>query len=91
MRYNGLTVENRTYLGEGLYTYYDRYGKALYHGLQHYAPPHKNYPYNALTLSYREVFSKNTVFLDFGFTLESDSRGWGTRQWLCVSVMLDNI
>lgn len=91
MRYGGLTVENRTYLGEGLYTYYGRYGKALYHGLQHYASTHTKHPYNALTFSYREAFAKNTVFLDFGFTLESDSRGMGTRQWLGVSVMLDNL
>lgn len=91
MRYNGLTVENRTYCGEALYTYYGRYGRDLYHGLQHYAPPHKKNPYNSLTLSYREGFYSNTVFLDFGFTLESDSKGWGTRQWLCVSVMLDNL
>lgn len=91
MKYKGLTVENRTYAGEGLYTYFDRYGKDLYHGLQHFASPHTEYPYNALTLSYREAFSRNTVFLDFGVTVESDSRGWGTRQWLCVSVMLDNL
>ena len=91
MRYKGLTVENRTYLGEGLYTYYGRYGKALYHGLQHYAPSHADHPYNALTLSYREAFANNTVFLDMGFTLESDSKGMGTRQWLGVSVILDNL
>ncbi|MBR5595687.1 MAG: hypothetical protein IKW47_05310 [Alistipes sp.] len=91
MKYKGFTVENRTYLGGSLYTYYDRYGKDLYHGLQHYASTHNDHPYNALTLSYREAFSKNTVFFDFGFTLESDSRGMGTRQWLGVSVMLDNL
>lgn len=91
MKYRGFTVENRTYLGNALYTYYGRYGVELYHGLQHYAPSHADHPYNALTLSYREKFSGDTVFLDLGFTLESDSRGMGTRQWLGVSVMLDNL
>lgn len=91
LQYRGLKVENRTYLGEGIYTYYGRYGKELYHGLQHFAPPHTTHPYNALTLSYREGFTGNTVFLDLGFTLESDSKGMGTRQWLCVSVALDNL
>ena len=64
---------------------------ARYHGLQHYAPSHVDHPYNALTLSYREAFANNTVFLDMGFTLESDSKGMGTRQWLGVSVILDNL
>ena len=91
MKYKGFAVENRTYLGDALFTYYGRYGNASYHGLQHFAQSHADHPYNALTLSYREVFSQNTVFLDFGFTLESDSKGMGTRQWLCVSVMLDNL
>lgn len=91
MKYKGLTVENATYLGEGLYTYYGRYADLAYHGLQHFAPPHTTHPYNALTLSYGEAFVGDTVFLDFGFTLESDGKGMGTRQWLCVSVALDNL
>lgn len=91
LEYRGAKVENMTYFGDALYTYYGRYGRDLYHGIQHMSPPHTDHPYNALTLSYREVFFSDTVFLDFGITLESDSRGMGTRQWLCVSVMLDNL
>ena len=38
-RYNKLTVHNVTYWGESPFVYYGRYGKDLYHGLQHYSPP----------------------------------------------------
>lgn len=89
-KYNKLTVHNVTYLGGSPFVYYDRYGKALYHGLQHYAPPHTNY-YDAVTLCYTESFANDSVLLDVGFTIEDDGTGVGTRQWLCVSVMLDNL
>ena len=89
-RYNKLTVHNVTYWGESPFVYYGRYGKDLYHGLQHYAPPHTNY-YDAVTLCYTERFAKGSVLLDVGFTIEDDGTGLGTRQWLSVSVMLDNL
>ena len=89
-RYNKLTVHNVTYWGESPFVYYERYGKALYHGLQHYAPPHTNY-YDAVTLCYTESFANDTVLLDVGFTIEDDGTGLGTRQWLSVSVMLDKL
>ena len=89
-RYNKLTVHNVTYWGESPFVYYGRYGKDLYHGLQHYAPPHTNY-YDAITLCYTECFAKGSVLLDVGFTIEDDGTGLGTRQWLSVSVMLDNL
>jgi hypothetical protein len=31
------------------------------------------------------------VLFDVGITIEGDGTGWGTRQWLRVSVMLDNL
>lgn len=89
-KYNKLSVHNVTYIGQSPYVYYERYGKALYHGLQHYAPPHTNY-YDAVTLCYSERFANDSVLLDVGFTIEDDGTGLGTRQWLCVSVMLDNL
>lgn len=90
LTYDKFTVHNVTYLGEAPYVYYERYGKALYHGLQHYAPPHNNF-YDAVTLCYSEYFANKSVLLDIGITIESDGVGIGTRQWLCVSVMLDNL
>ena len=90
-RYNKLSVHNVTYWGEAPFVYYERYGKDLYHGLQHYAsPPHTNY-YDAITFCYTERFANNSVLLDVGFTIEDDGTGLGTRQWLCVSVMLDKL
>lgn len=89
-RYNKLTVQNVTYWGKSPFVYYGRYGKDLYHGLQHYAPPHTNY-YDAITLCYSECFANDSVLLDIGFTIEDDGTGLGTRQWLCVSVMLDKL
>lgn len=90
LSYNKLTLQNVTYLGESPYVYYKRYGKALYHGLQHYAPPHKNF-YEAVTFCYSECFANKSVLLDIGITIEGDGIGWGTRQWLCVSVVLDTL
>ena len=89
-RYNKLSVHNVTYWGEAPFVYYDRYGKELYHGLQHYAPPHTDY-YDAITLCYTERYANDSVVLDVGFTIEDDGTGLGTRQWLCLSVMLDNL
>ncbi len=90
LKYNNWTVSNVAYLGEAPFVYYGRYGKDLYHGLQHYSPPHKNF-YDAVTLCYREYFANDSILFDVGFTIESDGVGFGTRQWLSVSVMLDNI
>lgn len=90
LTHDKLSVHNVTYLGEAPYVYYERYGKALYHGLQHYAPPYNNF-YDAVTLCYSEYFANKSVLLDIGITIESDGVGIGTRQWLCVSVMLDNL
>ena len=70
--------------------YFTEYGKDLYHGLQHYASQESAF-YDAVTLCYREYFANRTVLLDVGFTIESDGVGIGTRQWLGVSVMLDNL
>ena len=39
LKYNNWTVSNVAYLGEAPFVYYGRYGKDLYHGLQHYSPP----------------------------------------------------
>lgn len=90
LKYNQFTLHNTAYFGESPFVYYARYGKDLYHGLQHYAPPHKNF-YDAVTLCYSEYFANKSVLLDVGFTIEGDGTGWGTRQWLRVSVMLDNL
>ena len=90
LKYNKLTLQSVTYVGESPFVYYGRYGKDLYHGLQHYAPPHKKI-YDAVTVCYSEYLANKSVLLDVGFTIENDGIGWGTRQWLCVSVMLDNL
>ena len=90
LKYNSWTVSNVAYLGEAPFVYYGRYGKDLYHGLQHYASQESAF-YDAVTLCYREYFANRTVLLDVGFTIEGDGIGWGTRQWLCVSVMLDSL
>jgi hypothetical protein len=90
LKYNNWTVSNVAYLGEAPFVYYGRYGKDLYHGLQHYASQESIF-YDAVTLCYREYFANRTVLLDVGFTIEGDGIGIGTRQWLCVSVMLDNL
>ena len=90
LRYNNWTVSNVAYLGEAPFVYYGRYGKDLYHGLQHYASQDSIF-YDAVTLCYREYFANRTVLLDVGFTIEGDGKGMGTRQWLGVSVMLDKI
>lgn len=88
--YNNFMVQNVTYLGEAPFVYYGRYGKDLYHGLQHYASSQGGY-YDAVTFSYRENFANKSVLLDIGITVEGDGIAWGTRQWLCVSVMLDSL
>lgn len=90
LKYRNITLQNVTYLGESPFVYYGRYGKDLYHGLQHYAPPHKNF-YEAVTLCYSNYYANKSVLFDVGITIEGDGTGWGTRQWLRVSVMLDNL
>ena len=90
LKYNSWTVSNVAYLGEAPFVYYGRYGKDLYHGLQHYASQESAF-YDAVTLCYREYFANRTVLLDVGFTIESDGKGMGTRPWLGVSVMLDKL
>lgn len=94
LKYNKLCLSNVTYLGEAPFVYYKRYSgnrdQRLYPGLQHYAPHGKNF-YEAVTLCYREYFANRSILFDVGFTIEGDGVGWGTRQWLCVSVMLDKL
>ena len=83
-------LSNVTYLGEAPFVYYKRYGKDLYHGLQYYASSSECF-YEAVTVNYREYFANRSVMLDIGITIEGDGVAWGTRQWLCVSVMLDGL
>lgn len=86
----GVTLSNRLYVGKGLYSYYSRYGSAVYHGIPHYAiSKGRGNIYNVITASYSKLFCDDSIGLDAGITMEYDGKGWGTRQWLKVSVMLD--
>ena len=86
----GVTLSNRLYVGKALYTYYSRYASAVYHGIPHYASTMGGGNiYNVITASYSKLFCQDTIGLDAGITMEYDGQGWGTRQWLKVSVMLD--
>lgn len=81
-------LANRLYLGVGsLFTYYDRYGSALYHGQPMYRT--SKGIYDAISLSYARSFFDSTVSVEAGITAEYDGTGWGTRQWLQLSVDLD--
>ena len=81
-------LSNRIYVGRGsLYTYFDRYGGDLYHGLPLYASDKGIY--EAVTLSYGRRFFEDTVGVAAGITAEYNGTAWGTRQWLQVDVNLD--
>ena len=87
LRWAGLSVSNRLYMGKGsLLSYYDRYGSALYHGVSLYRSPKGLY--DAIVVSYGSTFCNQTVGVKAGITLESDGTGWGTRQWLQIDVKL---
>ena len=83
----GITLSNRLYAGGNLLPYYDRYAKGLYHSSPFYCTT--TGWYDAITAQYRQSFFNRTVHVDTGITLEWDGTGWGTRQWLSVSVDLD--
>ncbi len=85
----GIELSNRLYVGKGsLLTYYNRYGSDLYHGMPLYRSE-KGF-YDAIALSYDRWFFKDTVGVKAGITMEYDGTGWGTRQWLQVSVNLNH-
>lgn len=84
----GVTLSNRLYAGGGsLMTYYDRYGSELYHGSPFYATT--EHIYDAITASYKHSFFSDTVDVEAGITAEYDGTGWGTRQWIELSIDLD--
>ena len=83
----GVTLSNRLYVGENLLPHFDRYGTDLYHGKLIYRTTEGLH--NTITASYGNSFFKDTVRLEGGITLEYDGIGWGTRQWLQVSIALD--
>lgn len=81
-------LSNRLYVGRGsLFTYFDRYGEALYHGSPLYRTDRGIY--DAVELSYCRSFFDGTVSVEAGMTMEYDGTGWGTRQWLSVGAKLD--
>lgn len=82
-------LSNRLYASRGcLFTYYDRYGADVYHGHPQYNVA-KGGIYDAISLSYGRRFFGDTLAIEAGITAEYDGRGWGTRQWLQLSVDLD--
>lgn len=83
----GVTLSNRLYLGDSLLPHYDRYGGELYYGTPFYRTTEGIY--DAITASYGGSFFHDTVAVAAGITMEYDGTGWGTRQWLQVSVALD--
>ena len=83
----GVTLSNRLYVGGNLLPHFDRYGTDLYHGKLIYRTTEGLH--NTITASYGNSFFKDTVRLEGGITLEYDGIGWGTRQWLQVSIALD--
>ena len=83
----GVTLSNRLYVGDNLLSHYDRYGTDLYHGQLIYRTTEGLH--NTITASYGNSFFSDTVRLEGGITFEYDGIGWGTRQWLQVSVALD--
>lgn len=86
-RWAGLELSNRLYVGGGsLLTYFDRYGKDVYHGMALYRT--NKGIYDAIALAYGRRFFSNTVGVKAGITMEYDGTGWGTRQWLQVDVTL---
>ena len=88
IEWHDVRLSNRLYVGRGsLFTFYDRYGANLYHGLPLYASDKGIY--EAVTLSYRRRFFSETVGVAAGITAEYDGTGWGTRQWLQIDVNLD--
>lgn len=78
-------LRNRLYLGKNLFTYYDRYGSALYHGSPLYATPKGIY--NTIEIGCNSHFS-NFVDLEVGVTIDYDGRGWGTRQYIALNIAL---
>lgn len=86
--WQGLWLSNRLYMGRGsLLPFYDRYGSELYHGCAMYRTDRGIY--DAISLSFKRAFFEDTVDVELGITGEYDGTGWGTRQWLMVSVDLD--
>ena len=83
----GVTLSNRLYVGDNLLSHYDRYGTDLYHGQLIYRTTEGLH--NTITASYGNSFFSDTVRLEGGITFEYDGIGWGTRQWLQVSIALD--
>ncbi len=83
----GVTLSNRLYVGKNLLPHYDRYGSDLYHSSPFYRTTEG--VYNAITVSYGNSFFDDTLSLAAGITMEYDGTGWGTRQWIEVSVALD--
>ena len=82
-------LSNRLYSSRGrLFTYYDRYGTNVYFGQPQYNVA-KGGIYDAISLSYGRRFFNDTLAIEAGITAEYDGRGWGTRQWLQLSVDLD--
>lgn len=82
-------LSNRLYASRGrLFTYYDRYGTNVYFGQPQYNVA-KGGIYDAISLSYGRRFFNDTLAIEAGITAEYDGRGWGTRQWLQLSVDLD--
>lgn len=82
-------LSNRLYTSWGrLFTYYDRYGSDVYFGQPIYNVD-KGAIYEAINLSYARRFFDDTLAVEAGITMEYDGRGWGTRQWLQLSVDLD--
>lgn len=84
----GVTLSNRLYLGGGsLMTYYNRYGGNVYYGSPIYATT--EHIYDSIAAYYTHRFFNNTVALNAGIMIDYDGTGWGTRQWLQLSVDID--
>ena len=83
-----IRLSNRYYVGRGvIFPYYDRYSADLYYGMPLYGSKQKIY--ESLELSYSRRFFDDTVALEAGITIDYEGTGWGTRQWLQLSVDLD--
>ena len=83
----GVTLANQIYAGRPQMPFWDKYGSQLYYGSPMYRA--EKGIYEVVSLSYGNRFFNDTLIVEAGINAEYDGTGWGTRQWLQVSVDLD--
>ena len=84
----GVSLRNRLYLGDNLLTHYGRYGADVYYGVPFYRT--EKGVYDAIELSYNQLFFGDRLSIEAGISLDYDGVGWGTRQFILLGVNLNH-